>query len=252
MNSIAVSSIVFASIFASGLAGMILRRAIPEDRLGSSEKEVARLVTGLMTTMAAIVLGMLVSSAKASYDGRTNEVAEISSQVITIDRMLSKYGTETAELRGHFRLLVEAGVHRIWPAQTPVQVDLKPRDDEGEILVDELRVLTPKNNAEAEVKAQILRMIADLRQTQWLLFLKSKRSAIPIPLLLVVVTWLALIYFSFGLFTTPSSTIVVTLAFGALAVSTAVLIILELYSPFRGVLRISSDPILEALSQMGR
>ena len=154
-------------------------------------------------------------------------------------------------MRGHFRLLVEAGVHRIWPAQAPVQVDLKPREDEGEILADECGT-NAKNDAEAEVKAQILRMIVDLRQTQWLLFLKSKRSAIPIPLLLVVVTWLALIYFSFGVFTTPSSTIVVTLAFGALAVSTAVLIILELYSPFRGVLRISSDPILEALSQMGR
>jgi hypothetical protein len=250
MNSIWVSSIVFASVFASGLAGLVLRRAIPEDRLGSSEKEVARLVTGLMTTMAAIVLGMLVSSAKASYDARTNEVAEISSQVLSIDRMLSKYGAETAEMRGQLRRLVEASVHRVWSTQTDVHVELKPRD-ESEILVDKVRVLTPKSDAQADVKAQILRMIVDLRQTQWLLFLKSKQSAIPIPLLLVVVTWLALIFFSFGLFSTHSSTVVVTLAFGALAVSTAVLMILELYMPFRGVLRISSDPILEALSQMG-
>ncbi len=201
--------------------------------------------------MAAIVLGMLVSSAKASYDGRTNEVAEISSQVVTIDRMLSEYGTETAEMRGQLRLLVEAGVRRIWPTQAAVHVELKPRD-EGEVLVDEVRGLTPKSNAQAEIKAQILHMVVVLRQTQWLLFLKSKQSAIPIPLLLVLVTWLALIFFSFGLFSTPSSTIVVTLAFGALAVSTAVLMILELYTPFRGLLRISSEPILEALSQMGR
>ena len=83
MSSIAVSSIVFASIFGSGLVGMVVRRAIPANYLGSGEKEVARLVTGLMTTMAAIVLGMLVSSAKASYDARTNEVAEISSDVVT-------------------------------------------------------------------------------------------------------------------------------------------------------------------------
>jgi hypothetical protein len=150
-----------------------------------------------------------------------------------------------------FRMLVEASVNRIWPAQAPVQVELKPRD-EGNILVDELRLLAPKSGAQAEVKAQILHMIIELRQTQWLLFLKSQQSAIPIPLLLVVVTWLALIYFSFGIFTQPSSTIVVTLAFGALAVSTAVLMILELYTPFSGLLRISSAPILEALSQMGR
>jgi hypothetical protein len=165
--------------------------------------------------------------------------------------MLSKYGTETAELRAQFRLLVEASVNRIWPAQAPVHVELKPRD-EGEILVDQLRLLAPKSDAQAEVKAQILHMVVELRQTQWLLFLKSQQSAIPIPLLLVVVTWVALIYFSFGVFTQPSSTIIVTLAVGALAVSTAVLIILELYTPFRGVLRISPGPILAALSQMGR
>jgi hypothetical protein len=251
MNSIAVTSIVFASILASGLVGMAIRRAIPADRLGSNEKEVARLVTGLMTTMTAIVLGMLVSSAKASYDARTNEVAELSSQVVNIDRLLSKYGPETAEVRAQFRVLVEASVNRIWPAQAPVHVELKPRD-EGEILVDQLRLLAPKSDAQAEVKAQILHMIVELRQTQWLLFLKSQQSAIPIPLLLVVVTWVALIYFSFGVFTQPSSTIIVTLAVGALAVSTAVLIILELYTPFRGVLRISPGPILAALSQMGR
>jgi hypothetical protein len=251
MSSIEVSLIVFASILGSGLVGMAVRRLIPEDALGSSEKEVARLVTGLMTTMAAIVLGMLVSSAKASYDARTNEVAEISSEVVTIDRLLSKYGTETAEIRSQFRLLVEAGVDRIWPPQAPVHAELKPRDD-GDILVDELRLLSPKGEAQVDVKVQVLRLIVDLRQTQWLLFLKSQQSAIPIPLLLVVVTWLALIYFSFGLFTQPSFTISVTLAVGALAASTAVLIILELYTPFRGVLRISSDPILEALSQMGR
>jgi hypothetical protein len=131
-----------------------------------------------------------------------------------------------------------------------VEADLKPRED-GKLLVDELRLLAPKSDAQAQVKNQVLSLIVELQNTQWLLFLKSKQSALPIPLLLVVVTWLALIYLSFGLFTPPSPTIVVTFVFGALAVSGAVLIILELYTPFRGVLRISSDPILEALGQMG-
>ncbi len=230
---------------------MVIRRAFPEDYLGSSEKEVARLVTGLITTMSAIVLGMLVSSAKSSYDARTNEVAEISSEVVTVDRMLARYGTETGGIRAQFRLLVQTGVDRIWPPQAPVQVDLRPRDD-GEFLVEQLRLLSPKDAAQADVKTQALHLIIELRQTQWSLFLKSQQSAIPIPLLVVVVAWLTLIYFSFGLFTQPSRTIVVTLSLGALAVSTAILMILELYTPFRGVLRISSNPILEALSQMGR
>jgi hypothetical protein len=175
MNSIAVSSIVFASIFGSGLVGMAVRRAIPADYLGPGEKEVARLVTGLMTTMAAIVLGMLVSSAKASYDARTNEVAEISSEVVTIDRMLSKYGAETAEVRAQFRLLVEASLNRIWPPQAPVQAELKPRD-EGEILVDELQVLAPKSDSQAQVKAQVLGMVVELRKRNGTCFSNPSRA----------------------------------------------------------------------------
>ena len=249
MNTISVSSIVFASIFASGLVGMVIKRALPEDRLGSSEKEVARLVTGLMTTTAAIVLGMLVSSAKSSYDARMNEVAAISSEVVMIDQKLARYGTETGDIRSRLRLLVEAGVDRVWAAKA--QVDLKPSEAGGG-LTYEFEHLAPKNDAQAGAKAQAQQLVLELQETQWLLFLKSQQSGVPLPLLLVLVSWLTLIYCSFGLFARPSSTTVVILIFGALATSTAIFIILELYTPFRGVLAISPRPILESLTQMGR
>ena len=249
MNTISVSSVVFVSIFASGLVGMVIKRALPEDRLGSSEKEIARLVTGLMTTTAAIVLGMLVSSAKSSYDARMNEVAAISSEVVMIDQKLARYGTETGDIRSKLRLLVEAGVDRVWG--TKAQVDLKPSEAGGG-LTYQLEHLAPKNDAQAGAKAQAQQLVLELQETQWLLFLKSQQSGVPLPLLLVVVSWLTLIYCSFGLFARPSSTTIVILIFGALATSTAIFIILELYTPFRGVLAISPRPILESLTQMGR
>jgi hypothetical protein len=230
---------------------MVVQRALPEARLGSGEKEVARLVTGLVTTMAAIVLGMLVSSAKSSYDARVNEVAEISSQVVIIDQMLARYGTETGEIRSQFRLTVEARVTRIWPTKASLQTELRPQNA-GQGLTYELEHLTPRSDAQTQLKAQVLHSVLDLQETQWLLFLKSQQSAVPLPLLVVVVSWLALIFFSFGLFVRPSPTIFVTLVLGALTVSTAIFIILELYTPFRGLLRISPSPILEALNAMGR
>jgi len=251
MNSIVVSSVIFAAVFAAALIGMAVRRAVPEDHVGSDAKEIVRLATGLVATMAALVLGMLVSSAKSSYDARKNEVAEMSSEVLAIDRLLAKYGPETGEIRAEFRQVVEIGIERIWPSQASRQSQLRPGES-GEMLVDKVELLAPKNDKQAAAKAQIVTMVMSLRQTQYLMFLKTEQNAVPLPLLLVLVWWLAAIFVSFGLFAPPNPTVVVALAVGAMAVSSAIFLILEMYTPFRGVLRISPTPILDTLSQMGR
>lgn len=249
MNAIVVSLIIFASVFAAALVGMAVRRVVPEDHVGSDAKEVVRLATGLIATMAALVLGMLVSSAKSSYDARKNEVAEMSSEILTIDRSLAQYGSETGEIRSEFRQTVKAALERIWPSQTSQHFELRPGDHSA-ILVAKLELLAPKNDIQAAAKAQIMTMVVRLRQTQWLMFLKTEQNAVPLPLLLILVSWLAAIFVSFGLFAPPNTTVIATLLLGALVVSSAIFIILEMYRPFGGVLRISPTPILEALSQI--
>jgi len=250
MNSIVVSSIVFVSIFAAAVLGMAIRRILPEDHVGSDAKEVVRLATGLIATMSALVLGMLVSSAKSSYDASKNEVAEMSSDIVAIDRLLAKYGPETGELRAEFRQLVEFGLDRLWPSSASRHAELRPADH-GQVLADKLMLLEPKNDTQVAAKTQITSMVIALHKSQWLLFLKSEQKPIPIPLLVVLILWLAAIFASFGLFAPSNPTVVATLALSALAVSSAIFIILEMYTPFSGVLRISPEPILEALRQMG-
>jgi hypothetical protein len=207
MHSLVVSSIIFVSVFAAAILGMVVR--VPESHLGSEAKEVVRLSTGLVATMAALVLGMLVSSAKASYDARKNEVAEMSYDVVAINSLLAKYGPETAGIRAEFRELVEAGLDRIWPSQASRQAELRP-SDYGESLIDQIELLAPANNRQTVAKAQVLSMVIALRQTQWLLFLKAEQNAVPLPLLLVLAAWLAAIFLSFGLFAAPNSTTVAT------------------------------------------
>jgi hypothetical protein len=248
MNSIVVSSIIFACVFAAAVVGMVVR--VPEEHLGSDAKDVVRLATGLVSTMAAIILGMLVSSAKSSYDARKNDVAEMSSEIVNIDRLLGRYGPETADLRAEFRQTVEFGLYRIWPKQASLHAELRP-GDRGEILAAKLEQLAPNNDRQASIKTQVMSLLVTARQTQWLLFLKVEQNAVPLPLLVVLVAWLASIFLSFGLFAAPNSTTIVTLALSALAVSAAIFIILEMDTPFSGVLRISPEPVLEALRQMG-
>ena len=250
MNSVVVSSIVFVCVFGAALVGMAIRRALPEEHLGTDGKEVVRLSTALISTMVAMVLGLLVSSAKSFYDARKNDVAEMASEVVNIDRLLGKYGPETADIRAEFRQNVEFGLYRIWPKQASLHAELRP-GDRGEILADKLDQLTPKDDRQAGIKTQVKSLVLTTRQNQWLLFLKSEQNAIPLVLLVVLVSWMVAVFASFGLYAPANATVIVALALSAVAVSTAIFIMLEMYTPFSGVLRISPEPVLEALKQMG-
>lgn len=251
MNSIPLSGIVFACVFAAALIGMAIRRALPEEHLCTDVKETVRLSTALISTMAALVLGMLVSSAKSTYDARKNEVAEMSSEIVSIDRSLERYGQETGNIRSEFRRIVAEGIGRIWPAQNSLLSELRP-GSKGETLWDQLDHLEPKTSTQAAAKSQITLQIIALRRTQWLMYLKSQHNSVPVPLLVVLISWLVIIFVGFGLFSPPNATIFVTLGLAGLAVSAAIFIILEMYAPFTGVMKISSSPVIEALSQMER
>jgi hypothetical protein len=250
MNSIVVSSVVFGCVFAASLVGMALHRALPEDHLGSDAKDVVKMAMGLIATMAALVLGMLVSSAKSSYDTRKNEVAEMSSRIVTLDQLLARYGPETRESRAELRKLVVTGLDLIWPGEASRQVDLRPKES-SEGFYTQLQSLTPKNDSQSATKAEIISIAANLRQTRWRIFIEAEQTSMSMPLLVVLISWLVAIFVGFGLFAPTNPTLIATLVICALAVSAAIFIIMEMYTPFSGVLKISSAPIREALNQIG-
>lgn len=251
MNPIAVSSIVSVCIFTAALAGIALRRALPEEHLGSDAKEVVRLATGLIATMAALVLGMLVSSAKASYDTRKNEVAELSSTIIGLDQILASYGPEARQSRAELRQLVVAALERIWPVESSRLTELKPTGDVQSFYA-QLQALVPKDSAQAAAKAGAVALADSLRRERLRMFIEAEQTSMSIPLLIVVVAWLMAIFIGFGLFAPTNPTVIITLVICALAVSSAIFIIMEMYTPFSGILRIPADPIRAALSQIGR
>jgi hypothetical protein len=250
MNSFVVSSMVFVIVFAGALVGMALRRVLPEDHLSSDAKDVVKLAMGLIATMAALVLGMLVSTAKSSYDTRKNEVAEMSSRIVAIDQLLANYGPEAKGVRADLRDLVIVGLNRIWPGEASKQVDLRPREDTRDFY-SQLQALAPKNDSQGATKAEAISMAANLRQTRWRMFVEAEQTSMSIPLLAVLVAWLVAIFIGFGLFAPPNPTVIMTLAICALSVSAAIFIIMEMYTPFSGVLTISSTPIRDTLNQIG-
>jgi hypothetical protein len=249
MESVLVSSTVFLVVFGGALAGMRLRHVLPQNQLGPEVKDVTRLAVGLLVTMTALVLGMLVSTANASYQQRKDQLTAMASDFVGVDRLLGSYGPETQTARVELHSLAEASLEQIWPSQRSQESQLRTTDT-GELFYNQLQLLLPKNDAQAAVKAAAISEAIALRRTYWLMFLGSEGSSLSRPLLVVVVAWLTAIFASFGLFAPRNNTVFVTLVVCAVAVSGAVFIIMAMYTPFSGVMKISSLPLRDALIRM--
>jgi hypothetical protein len=251
MTSTSTGLCVFACVFGAAVSAMLIRNALPKHHLSADTKDLVKLAMGLVATMAALVLGLLVASAKGSYDTQKAEVIQMSGKVVFLDRMVAHYGPEAAEARALLRRVLEVAITRIWPEHKLTGAQLAPTAAGGEALFDVLQNLAPQTDAQRSQKAQALALASDLGQMRWLLF-EQAGSSISTPLLVIVVFWLAILFFSFGLFAPSNATAVASLLVAALSVSGAILLILELDQPFSGLIRISSQPMQNALSQLGR
>jgi Protein of unknown function (DUF4239) len=250
MSSITVSLIVFASVFGGSLLGVYLRSALPPHHLSADSKDIVRLGMGLVGTMAALVLGLLVASAKSSYDSQSNELTQLCANIISLDRTLARYGPETKAARDQLRGSVVLVVDRVWPKDHSQPRVLQPANG-TESLYDRLQELAPKDDMQSSLRAEALSIASVVSQTRWLMY-EQNATSVPLPMLVILVLWLTIIFVSFGLFAPCNTTVVASLFVSALSVSCAILLILEMYKPFQGLIQISPAPLYAALSRLGQ
>jgi hypothetical protein len=250
MNPIAITGIVFACIFGGAMLGMLIRSRLPQHHLSADSKDTVKVGMGLIATMSALVLGLLVASAKSTYDTQRNGLAQMAGNIVFLDRTLALYGPETKEAREFLRSTVAGALERIWPEESSRSAQMEPTTA-PESLYQKIQELSPKNDAQRSLQAQALKINSDFMQTRWLLFAERGRS-IPAPFLVVLVFWLAILFASFSLFAPRNASVVVTLLVCALSVSGAIFLILELDRPFAGLLKISGDPLRDALTLLGK
>jgi hypothetical protein len=248
MNFIAIRLIVLACVFGAALIGMFLRAVLPEQHLSADSKDTVRLGIGVISTMAALVLGLLVASAKNFYDAQSSELTQMSANVILLDRVLAHYGPEAKEARDLLRGAVARTLNLIWHQD---HSEMVPTATGGEVLYDKIQALSPKNDAQHALQAQASSMAIDLGKLRWLMFEQGSTS-ISLPLLWMLVFWLVIVFTSFGLFAPTNPTVIATLFLCALSVSGAIFLILEMYTPFEGLMQISSAPLRNALAHLGQ
>jgi hypothetical protein len=251
MSYIAVSSITFCLIFGAGLLGMLLRRVLPEDHLSDNSKDVVKLGMGLVGTMTALVLGLLIASAQEAYDAQSTALLQMSAKVISLDRTLARYGPETKEPREVLHSEVVHIIGRLWPKQMSQMAQLAPTSMLSGALYDAIGGLAPKEDRQRLLRSEGLTLAAEIGQARWLMF-EQGTTMVSKPLVIVVVFWLTFIFLSWGLFAPVNGTVITTFFVAAVSVSAALFLIQEMYMPYAGIIRISSVPLRAALSQLGQ
>ena len=247
----AISWIVFACVFGGALFGNFLRAVLPEHHLSTESKDVVKLGMGLIATMTALVLGLLIATAKDSYDTQRSGLTQVSVNVVFLDRAMAHYGPETKEARDLLRSSFVGAIDQIWPEAGSRPAQLAPTAAEGDALYDKIQALSPQNEAQRSLQAKALSISIDIGQARWLMFQRTS-SSIPVPFLVVVVFWLTIIFVSFGLFASPNATVIAVLLLCALSVAGAIFLLLELDTPFDGLIQISSAPLRNALAHLGQ
>jgi hypothetical protein len=245
---ILISVILFVGLVGAALLGRRAHRYLPDDHLSADSRDAVKLAMGLVATMTALVLGLLVSSAKDSYDTKRSEVIQMAAKVAFLNRVLALYGPEAAEARGDLHAAVAEAVRRIWPTDRGGPAQLASNQQTGDALYVTTQRLSPHDDAQRTLKTQLLTLMVDLGQLRALLIAQSIPS-ISMPMLIILVSWLVVIFFGFSLIAPPNSTTTLALVAAAFSVACAIFLILELDQPFGGLIHIPSEPIINVLER---
>jgi hypothetical protein len=253
MNSLNIALISAVSIFAGSLLGMGLQFLLPGHHLTKEMQDLVKLSAGTVATLTALVLGLLVSSAKGSFDAVNTGIVQSSAKYILLDQALMRYGPEANDARAQLKRSLAAGIETVWPAEktdVPVLTAFE-RANGMQVFQDKLSELTPQNDTQRQWFSQAQQIVNDLGQTRWLL-IEQEQSQLPLPLLMILVFWLALLFASFGLFAPRNITAIAVLLIGAGALSASIFLVLELNQPLDGVIRVSNAPLRDALQHLGQ
>ena len=251
VSPIISSGVVLAFVLTGSLCGVLLGMALPKHHLSAESKDVIKLATGLVGTMVALVLGLLVASAKSFYDTQGAELTQLSAQAVILDRTLAHYGPEAKHARELLRTSVGRLLDRLRSDDDAGSAALDPASANAEVLLEAVQHLSPANDAQRWLQTSAVNTMSELSRTRWLMY-EQVGTGLPRPLLIVLILWLSLLFLSFGLFAPTNATAAFSLFLAALSVSGAVLMVLEMYSPCQGLVQVSREPLRAALAHLGQ
>lgn len=253
MNHLLIALIVFTCLFGSALVGSYVRQRLPSHHLSDDSVAVLKLATGLIATMSALVLGLLVSSAKGTFDTTNAQLEGAAAKVVEFDRVLARYGPDTQPIRTQLKhnyteivqVLQSRDRSRLAMLDSPVAIH------RSEALQQQVAALVPGTDYQRTLKATALQMMDAVFAARWMTLLQANQSIPPV-MLVILITWLSIIFGSFGLFAPRNGTILVVLLMCSASAAATILLVEELNRPLDGLISVSLEPMLHTMERLGQ
>ncbi len=251
MNTITISLLVALCIFAGGMAGLYLHRIVPGHHLTKDTQDVVRLGVGMLSVLASLVLGLLIATAKTSYDATDHAIRDYAAELALLNETLRDYGGPASVPRDVLRDYTERLLHDGWPTTGANAAGFQ--DDETEVLLEHvreaIRALKPVDSGQKALQEQATDINLNLLRQRWLL-IEQQGPSVQRVVMLILVSWVTVIFVSFGMNAPRNGTVVVAFVVCSLAIGGAIFLILEMDRPLDGVMQISSWPVRNVLAHM--
>ncbi len=253
MSEWALAGVILAFVFAGMPLGLALQRVLPESHLAQDSKDVVKLGAGVIATLTALVLGMLVSTAKGSLDAKNADIMQVAVKILVVDSDLARYGPEAGAARellrgGLAQLLATAAAEG--PRAAAARGERAPTR-----LIEQfqqaVRGLAPQDDEQRALKAEIVSLARDVGAIRWTLVERDTNS-IPTPFLVLVVLWLVAIYTLFGMIAPHNGTVWAVMFVSALSFVGTILVIIDTDRASGGLITVSTAPLVDALGRLGR
>ncbi len=253
MNSVTIAIVACGCTFSASLAAIYIRSRLPQHHIEGDSRELIKLVMGLIATITALVLGLQISSAHSAYEAQEAELEQLSVHIYQVDRILEHFGPEALETRELLRQIVTADMQRTWAGDGAgaTRFSLVSIQKESERLFEGIATLTAKTDLQRFGQTRAIQLLASIGETRRLM-VEQAQNAVSEPFLIILVSWLTVLFFSFGLFARLNATVVAAVFVGAASVAGAVFLILAMSQPYGGLMRISDAPLRDSLGQISR
>ena len=246
-NTLIIGLIVFAAILSGAFAGAKVSDRLPKHHLTDETKNLVSVSTAVVATVTALVLGLLISNANTSFTRLGGQVTALSAEILRLDHLLRRYGADAEPARNLLLQYAEHKADDLFPDDpTEVRLSNPSTYDVLQRLEDMLLALKPANTRDQWWLTQAMTLASKIGDTRWLLAQQIGQGT-PKAFVTLLVFWLALLFASFGLFAPPNLTSTITLTLCALAVAGAVAMFVELEQGFGGLVRISPEPMRQAV-----
>ena len=248
MDSVNVTATTFAIICAGAALGFLAKNALREHHLSSGTQDTVKLATGVIATLTALVLGLLIASAKQSLDARVSQVRTFVIHVTLLDRSMRLYEPPLSDDRQALAMFAKAMGSRLWGPDTAPAADVLSQLDQ---VRNKFRRLDPQTPHDKALKDRYL-ALSDVLILAGNELLESDAAGIPVPIIGIVDGWLGIIFLGFGLFAPFNRVSVLAMIVGAGAVALALFLIIEMNSPFQGFITIPQQIMDDAVAQISK